>query len=317
MHNFIKSCLLSLLLASSGWAQDLLLFNNGDVLQGKILKQDGEKIDFHSEALGTVSLHTRDIAEVQTQASAQTNSPAPAEALLEPVEKAKNSWSGQTGLAIASRKSNTLRRSGDTLVSRNQENESYRAYGNVKWEGERNNLAWDWSYLYSESDLRKNDDYLNITQNYQHNFTKKYFATANTMYQEDFRRGIEQEYLQTAELGVNWIDTGRFRFKTSAGGGYHQYDRLLEKYSNESAKFVFNESLRWKMVNSLTLFQRLSHLGNLSNYHLVFTSGLENKLIRDLFLRVEYRLDRDTDIANSSDEVYYDKALLTSLLYKF
>ena len=45
-------------------------------------------------------------------------------------------------------------------------------------------------------------------------------------------------------------------------------------------------------------------------------AGLENKLIRDLFLRLEYRLDRDTEVFYN-DRAYYDKALLTSLLYKF
>ena len=70
------------------------------------------------------------------------------------------------------------------------------------------------------------------------------------------------------------------------------------------------------MIDSLALFQKYTHLGNLDKYHFVFTSGLENKLIRDVFLRFEYRLDRDTDV-DYDDNSYYDKALLTSLLYKF
>ncbi len=81
-------------------------------------------------------------------------------------------------------------------------------------------------------------------------------------------------------------------------------------------KFIFDESLEWTLVNSLTLFQKYTHLGDLENYHFIFSSGLENKLIRDLFLRLEYRIDSDTETAYD-DNGYYDKALLTSLLYKF
>ena len=70
------------------------------------------------------------------------------------------------------------------------------------------------------------------------------------------------------------------------------------------------------MTDPLTLIQKYTHLGNLTNYHFIFMAGLENKLIRDLFLRLEYRLDRDTEVFYN-DRAYYDKALLTSLLYKF
>ncbi len=70
------------------------------------------------------------------------------------------------------------------------------------------------------------------------------------------------------------------------------------------------------MINSMTLFQEYTHLGNLEKYHFVFSSGLENKLIRNIFLRLEYRLDRDTE-TSYDDRGYYDKALLTSLFYEF
>ena len=127
---------------------------------------------------------------------------------------------------------------------------------------------------------------------------------------------MENEFLQTAEMGINWFKRPKFQFSTSAGAGYHTYERLQNVYSDSNTKFILDESIRWQMINSLTLFQKYTHLGNLEQYHFVFTSGLENKLIRDVFLRLEYRLDRDTEV-NYNDKGYYDKALLTSLLYKF
>ena len=323
-------------------AQDVIVFENGDTLSGKILKQNDEHVYFKSDSFGSVSLQTRDIAEIRIEVPVVGEVSIPPEAITDPkpapsaderfssqkvtkknpsakkqpTPKEKSNWSGQAGLALAIRESNTLRRSGDNLVERNEEFESYRVYGNVKWDGEINTLKWDWTYRYSRTDIRKNDDFINLTQNYQHDFTKNFYAGTKTLYQEDFRRGIESEYLQTAEVGVKWYDSPKLKFYTSVGAGYHKYDRIQDKYSDAQGKFILDQSLRWQLINSLTLFQKYTHLGDLEKYHFVFTSGLENKLIRDVFLRLEYRLDRDTDV-NYADQSYYDKALLTSLLYKF
>ncbi len=338
----MKKTLIHLMLALcavASPAQDVVVFENGDTLTGKILMKDDVRIYFKSDSAGSVTLQTKDIAEIKIKAPGVGEIVIPTEAIPdpEPAEPApvvapqaslqvppppleivpvKDKWVGQSGLAIAMRESNTLKRSGDNLVEQDQEFESYRIYGNVNWTGERNNLRWNWTYRYGRTDVRKNDDYLNLTQNYQHDFTKTYYTTAKTAYQKDFRRGIDSEYLQTAELGINWFNRPKFQFSTSVGGGYHQYDRIQSQYSGASGKFIMDESIRWQMINSLTLFQKYTHLGGLDKYHFVFTSGLENKLVRDVFLRLEYRLDRDTDV-DYDDRGYYDKALLTSLLYKF
>lgn len=335
MKNQIIHLLLLTLCATTSPAQDIVIFKNGDTLTGEILKQNDTHIHFKSKSIGLINLQANDIAEIKievgkigkitipskaitkpepkrvTQTPPQTKAPPP-----QTTKKKKNQWSSQAGLAIAMRESNTLRRSGSTLVEKNEEFESYRIYGNVKWKGEKNDLKWNWIYRYSRSDLRKNDDYLNLTQNYHHNFTDTYFTTAKTIYQKDYRRGIDSEYLQTAELGIKWFNSQKFKISTSAGGGYHQYARAQNNYSSAEGKFILDESIRWQIIHSLTLFQKYTHLGGLKKYHFVFTSGLENKLVQNLFLRLEYRLDRDTDV-DYDDRSYYDKALLTSLLYKF
>ncbi|MEA2068087.1 MAG: DUF481 domain-containing protein [Verrucomicrobiota bacterium] len=350
MRKFLSNLIPVLIVATTGFAQDIVVLNNGDTLTGKILKQDAQQVYFKSSAFGSVSLNTRDISEVRitTEELGEIEVPAealaPAEPQAEPVvtpqvarenptpppqaegqPKKPKQWTGQAGLAIAMRESNTLRRSADNVVEKQESFESYRIYGNVNWKGARNDLKWNWTYRYSRSDLRLNDDFLSLTQNYKHSFEdKNYFASAKTVYQRDYRRRIENEYLQTAEIGIKWFDRTKFQLSTSAGGGYHKYDRLVYNSSTQENEnlavsqptFIFDEKLRWQLVNSLTLIQKYTHLGDLTNYHFIFSGGLENKLVRDLFLRLEYRIDRDTEVSYD-DKGYYDKALLTSLLYKF
>jgi hypothetical protein len=229
--------------------------------------------------------------------------------------QAPSKWTGQAGLAIAMREKTDSNSNG---VYRDDKFKTYNLYGHVNWKGEKNSLNWNWTYRYSQDEIRKRDDYFNITQKYNHNLRDGYYVEAKTVYQSDYNRNIDEEYLQTAEIGRKWFQQSKFKLSTSVGGGYHQYERTLsgETIRTSEPKFIFDESLSWQLLNSLTLFQKFTHLGDLEAYHFVFSSGLENKLIRNVFLRIEYRLDRDTD-TTYDDKGYYDKALLTSLLYKF
>ncbi len=352
MKQLIRLSLCQLLIASvSAFAQDTIVLKNGDTLTGEILVQNMEQVYFKSSAFGTIGINTLDIAEIHietkrlgnitvpTEAFTPANKPSVAEQKTVHVEQTEPQtqkkvgtqkkktmpWSGQAGLAIAVRESNTIRRSGSSILEKEESFESYRVYGNINWKGKRDDLRWNWTYRYGRSDIRKNDDYLNLTQNYKHTFkNRKYYATAKTLYQRDFRRKIDNEYLQTAELGIKWFQNPDFQLTTSAGGGYHIYDRtvyinatkLEEEYTVSEPKFIFDQSLRWQLIDSLTFIQKYTHLGDLSNYHFVLSVGMENKLVRDLFLRIEYRLDRDTEF-NYDDKSFNDKAVLTSLLYKF
>ena len=46
------------------------------------------------------------------------------------------------------------------------------------------------------------------------------------MYQTDFRRAIEHEYLQTAEVGIDWKKTEKFQSQHPWGSHIIKYERL-------------------------------------------------------------------------------------------
>lgn len=309
--------LLLTLCAMACSAQDMIVFKNGDTITGEVLKQDEIYVYFKSPAFSSVGLRKKDIAEIRLDAFA-LDKPADTRDVAEslpPITQENRAWAGQAGLAIAMREKSYSNTSG---IYKEEQYQTYRLYGHVNWAGKKNNLRWNWNYRYSADEIRVRDDYFNLTQTYNHRLRDGYYGEAKTMYQRDYNRSIENEYLQTAELGKEWFSRPKFQFSTSVGGGYHLYERNLPEENPEVSelKFIFDESLRWQMINSLTLFQEYTHLGNLEKYHFVFSSGLENKLIRDIFLRLEYRLDRDTE-TSYDDRGYYDKALLTSLFYEF
>ena len=348
MKHLFPYLLIASIAALPAAAEDTVVFKNGDTLTGTVSKQDAEHVFFESSTLGSVKLSVTDIQEVRRNpaesaatdglatkdtastsaqpgaktapptaeadaAEADTPKPAPVAETQQP--KAASKWSGQAGLAIAMREKTDSNSSG---VYRKDEFKTYRIYGHVNWKGKKNNLKWNWTYRYSEDETRKRDDFFNVTQKYNHNLDSGYYTEAKTVYQRDYNRNIDNEFLQTAEIGRKWFQHPRFKFATSVGGGYHAYERSSSSDTMRISepKFIFDESLEWKMISSLKLFQRYTHLGDLDQYHFVFSTGLENTLIHDLFLRLEYRLDRDTE-TNYDNRGFYDKALLTSLLYKF
>jgi len=358
MKRVFHHLLIASIATASALAQDSIVFKNGDVLTGTILERDAEHVQFETGSFGAVSLKTSDIAEIRTEtpesgevappakavapepapeatvnlsqlysnlfstdpASQEAAAPEPAPALPAPVPaapppKPPGKWTGQAGLAIAMREKTDSNNSG---IYKEEKFETYRIYGHVNWKGEKNNLNWNWTYRYSENEYEVRDDYFNITQKYNHNLRDGYYAEAKTVYQRDYNRRIDNEFLQTAEIGKKWFQHPRFKFSTSIGGGYHAYKRSVsgEPEKTSSPEFIFDESIDWTLINSLTLFQKYTHLGGFEKYHFIFSCGLENKLIRDVFLRLEYRLDRDTE-TSYDDNGYYDKALYTSLLYKF
>ncbi|MEI6892288.1 MAG: DUF481 domain-containing protein [Pontiella sp.] len=335
MKKLTSILLLSFIAAQTGLAQDTILLNNGDILTGEILKQSKEQIDFKSAIFGAVSLRPSDVMEIRLHHEKRAAVSAPVKVIakddnsktkLPPVKKEqtitkkkKSKWSGQAGLAIAVREKTSTNSNGNYSE---EKYETYKLYGNVTWKSERNHLKWTWTYRYSEDEDSVRDDFFNLTQNYKYTFNNKnLFSSAKTVYQRDYNRRIENEFLQTAAMGIKWFGKdSKLKLSTSAGGGYHAYERLDSSRSTSTSvsepKFILDVSFRWDILNTLALTQKYTHLGNLEDYHFIFSTGIENKLVRDVFVRLEYRFDRDTEVLYN-DKGYHDKAFLTSLLYKF
>ena len=199
MKKHIHYLLAALFATTTVFAQDTIVFKNGDVLTGTIIKQDSKHVHFETGSFGSVTLNTPDIAEIRIGTTEQRGEDIATETVPTPQKigaspQVPNPWSGQAGVAIAMREK-TL--SDSTGVYSEEKYETYRLYGNVNWKGLKNNLDWNWTYRYSEDETKIRDDYLNITQKYNYNFKSSYYAEAKTVYQRDYNRNIENEYLQS------------------------------------------------------------------------------------------------------------------------
>ena len=124
----------ALCITATTYAQDIIVFKNGDVLTGTILEQTDQHVYFKSGAFGSVSLSPRNIATIHTDepepsttallldaiSKPEPTPPAPKKEVAKKVQLSEvKKWSGKAGLSIAMRESNTIRRVGDKLTEIN------------------------------------------------------------------------------------------------------------------------------------------------------------------------------------------------------
>ena len=70
--------------------------------------------------------------------------------------------------------------------------------------------------------IRIIDDLFNVSQEYKYLFEgKPYYFFTRSLYLQDYRRAIDHEFLQTAEIGIDFIKKRNMTFSTSVGVAYH------------------------------------------------------------------------------------------------
>ena len=308
-----------LVMCSLSVVAETIVFRNGDKLSGQITAESTTNVTFQTPAFGSVNLDRNAIAEILADPpSAKQSSPPPKTG--GPAGGGK--WSGDTSISITFQESSNLDENGQ--ITDVYKWEYYNLGASLQWKSGKNLFDWSSRYRYTQRNEDLRDDYFNLTQIYSYNFSPTYYARIKTLYQEDYRRKIEHEQLQTAELGINWINTEKLKLATSAGAAYHSYTRTdraiptgdTKPPSFSGGKFSFDQSFRWQANGTVALFEQFTHLGDLTAYHRFFKGGIESKLVKNLILQLAYSIERETDLSYD-DRSYYDTKMLTSLRYKF
>lgn len=242
------------------------------------------------------------------------------------IQKKISPWSGQISASILNRDSNTLQKKSDGSVQeKDQIIDNSKIQLQINYKQNFNEFKWIAKYKFYKTDIRKIDDQSTLIQEYKRVFTgKKYFLLIRSMYQQDYRRAIDHEYLQTFEIGTDWIKNDNIRFSTSLGPAYHRYFRTaIDSTTTENIdrdvelpKVVFTENFRWELIDDLAIIQQYRHQGDLSNYQILLSIGIENRLISNTFLKLEYKVEEDTEVSYD-DRAYYNRSLLASIIYKF
>ena len=287
-------------------------FKNGDKISGTVVDRTNDLIVLNNEFIGIIKIPSNQIKK-------QINT-----------TKKKTPWSGQVSASVLTRDSNTLQKKyNDTVTEKSQLIDDIKLQVQTSYKKENYELKWASKYRFYRTDILGNiriiDDLFNISQEYKYLFSEKsYYFFSRSLYQQDYRRAIDHEFLQTAEIGFDIIKERNMTFSTSIGIAYHRYLRTIVNSTNsenidrdvELPKGVFTENFRWEIIDDLALIQQYKHQGDFSNYQFSFKAGVENKMISNLFLKLEYKIEEDTEVSYD-DKGYYNRSLLASIVYKF
>ena len=287
-------------------------FKNGDKISGTVVDRTNDLIVLNNEFVGIIKIPSNQIKK-------QINT-----------TKKKTPWSGQISASVLTRDSNTLQKKyNDTVTEKSQLIDDIKLQVQTLYKKENYELKWASKYRFYRTDILGNiriiDDLFNISQEYKYLFSEKsYYFFSRSLYQQDYRRAIDHEFLQTAEIGFDIIKERNMTFSTSIGIAYHRYLRTIVNSTNsenidrdvELPKGVFTENFRWEIIDDLALIQQYKHQGDFSNYQFSFKAGVENKMISNLFLKLEYKIEEDTEVSYD-DKGYYNRSLLASIVYKF
>lgn len=286
-------------------------FKNGDKITGTIVGQTNDLILLNNDLIGIINIPS-------SQIKTEENKP-----------KKKTPWSGQISASVLTRDSNTLQKRNDTVTEKSQLIDDIKLQVQTSFKKKEYEFKWASKYRFYRTDILGNiriiDDLFNVSQEYKYLFEgKPYYFFTRSLYQQDYRRAIDHEFLQTAEIGIDFIKKRNMTFSTSVGVAYHRYLRTVVNSNNaenidrdvELPKGVFTENFRWEIIDDLALIQQYKHQGDLSNYQFSFKAGVENKMISNLFLKLEYKIEEDTEVSYD-DKGYYNRSLLASIVYKF
>ena len=305
MNKFILSIIIILPFTSNS---EIFNLSNGDRVSGTTTSKSNNVIHVKSDFIGNIIISEKDIKKNNKIAT-----------------KNKSPWSGQISASILTRDSNTLKKSNDIVTEKNQLIDDIKLQLQTLYKKNNYELKWIAKYRFYQTDIRQIDDLISLSQEYKYSFPEKsYYLAARTKYQQDYRRAIDHEILQTIEVGVDLIKEKKMTLSTSIGGAYHRYLRTVVNTSNnenvdrdvELPKGVFTENFRWEIIDDVAVIQQYKHQGDFSNYQILFRVGVENRMISNVFLKLEYKIEEDTEVSYD-DRGYYNRSLLASILYKF
>jgi hypothetical protein len=323
-HLKVVLCWAAVVFAANG--NTTLVLSNGDRLKGSLIREKDGRVHFDSDILGEVKLQKDQIKEMIPVSERKKKAKQPIVSIAKatssgrseakPTPKPKKNWSGNVGLSMNKRHAEYERRSrsGSALRRYEKDSEQLRLSAKLKWDKERHHLEWNGNYAYSQSEKNKNNDLHDWTQRYRYDLGASWFGQSETSYERNYVRILEREIQQSVGLGWYPVKTPKLTIDLVPGVNYYYRNQAGEQ--SEGVLPILQQSLISKLNKSLSFFQKFSYIGSSDEYYYKFNIGLDNRLVKNLFLRFEYRYEIDAQVEDNADP-FIQRQVLSSFQYRF
>lgn len=306
--------LLTALLVAATLRADVLVLSNKDRITGTLVRQDAERIVFHSDLLGELIVPT-DIARVELAKSSARRRPD-ANYKFKPLD-VRTAARDPTQAERAER-TEWVRRVefGFTSQSGRADKSDLAFNFEAGRRSKRSETRFLARYLWGESEDDETSDLIESSLRLRRNLSANTFAQSSTRVSRDAIKELDLDGEQGFGLGRNFINTrtvvlafgagaaARYRDETTLPG---EWDYLVDCF----------QDLRWDINPRMSLVQDASMVvapANRDDYKFRINTALTGR-VTDAFnmtMRYEYEYDRALDL-----ELRDNQRIVTALVYVF
>ena len=312
---------------------DVITFNNGDRLTGKLTSLHNGKLTFASDLAGSVTIGISTIRNLSTAAPVNLNftdgtvitstlaDAAPGQFRTEPTDllgahtftfadltainppaKPKPKWTGSITLGASSTHGSTFDETANLSL-------------NAKRRSDTDRIGVYATYLANRTRDSDTDEKQTTEENftvggkYDYFLTEKLYTYLSGRYKTDHIADLDHRIIAGLGLGYQWLESDNISFSTDAG-----FAELCEQYTSpnpltlvkettrtDEASLQLGYSLDWKIAKKITLSHHLTYypsFADFADYFLTSDAELRAAINDSMFTSFKLVLDYDSTPAD-------------------
>jgi putative salt-induced outer membrane protein YdiY len=330
--------------ASAPSVPDVVVLQNGDTLNGKIVSFAEGKLKFEHSAFGAIEIPLANIKDLRSAApvdllttdgerlkrtitavrdgalvlgGAAPDAPAAPTLTLSkldqinPPERPPVTWTGSVAIGAFLSTGNTERRSANTAAVAVRESEQDRLTAKASWDYSEEQTAGVWNLTQRRTAGGLQYDYF-LTK------SRKSYVFATTQAEGDTRADIDLRFSVGAGYGYQWLDTDTISFATELGLSYFSEQYRSATPSNDYLAARAAYKFAWKITEGIDLLQDVTAFPSLEDSEDVFLTKdtrLKVSMTESMFSQLQWILDYDNTPSPGLDHA--DNRFLLSVGWNF
>jgi putative salt-induced outer membrane protein len=189
--------------------------------------------------------------------------------------------------------------------------------GRYRFKGE-----WKYYQLYKDDKEDKRQSSYDLQADYKLS-QRTYFYTSFTGYDSRYS-AYYKDYTLSSGIGYQFTNTDKYGLEVEAGPGFRSQDPNLEEIGNDDLVFpetvnepIFrgNASVRWQVVESLSLDGNVTLVAGESNTRMDTQFGLTNTITDDIALKLVHTRQKHSRVPEGLEDT--DSVFSANLLFIF
>lgn len=288
---------------------------NGDKITGQVVSETEETLVIENALLGTLELPRASIVPPEPTQDPMAISPEEAEAIsaTSPIVPSKHvlpflnlpkNWEGRFSV-------------GNSWQSGRSKKMSLDLRGQLTVKEEKDEYQYSAFYRFEETNHNVSSDRWGLGFRYRRDLGPHNFIQANTTYESDRIKHMDNHLLQTLGYGFRLIENTDFHINLVPGIALEYIDQRGSK-SNTNFLLNFYQDMHWNIDPRFALTQSFNFFFNPNQtreYRFLFKSGITGAITETVRMDISYEFEYDNSVARSVSK--HDSRLISAIVLAF